>query len=338
VEKALEKQALVRKNEELSRVVSELQERHVLIGNSPNFLKTLDLANQVASSEATVLIQGESGTGKELLAEYIQKRSSRSDKSFVKINCAAIPETLLESELFGYEKGAFTGAHARKPGRFELAHTGTIFLDEVSEMIPALQAKLLRFLENGEFQRVGGTETLKSDVRILAATHAKLEEKLKDKSFREDLYYRLNVIQIAIPPLRERRLDIPLLATHFLKVYNEKNDKKIIEFKKEVMKLLENYIWPGNVRELENVVERAVVLCKGTEIGPEDLPPNILGNDASTQGRYVTFSIGTPLEEIEQRMIEEVLKYTGGDKEAAARLLGTSSRTIYRKIPPPSSL
>lgn len=330
VEKALEKQDLALKNQELYRQVQELKESNTLVGKSPNFVKAVELAQQVAPSEATILIQGESGTGKELFANLIQQKSQRRGKPFVRINCAAIPENLLESELFGYERGAFTGAQNRKAGRFELAHGGTLFLDEVSEMSPALQAKLLRFIENGEFQRVGGTETLKSDVRILAATNVRLEDKIKDKTFREDLYYRLNVIQIAIPPLRERRTDIALLANYFLKIYNGKNGKKIKGVREESLSLLENYQWKGNVRELENVMERAVVLCKGDEITSQELPSEMAS--ANARAGFVTFTIGTPLEEIEQKMIEEALKYSSGDKEAAAKLLGTSSRTIYRKI------
>jgi two-component system response regulator HydG len=330
VGKALEKQALARQNVQLSRMVQELRESHALIGRSPNFLKMTETAAQAAASEATILIQGESGTGKELVAEFVKNRSPRENRPFIKINCAAIPEALLESELFGYEKGAFTGAQARKLGRFELAHTGTLFLDEVSEMNPALQAKLLRFIENGEFQRVGGTETLKANVRIVAATNVHLEDKVKEKAFREDLYYRLNVIRISIPPLRERRSDIPLLANHFLKFYCDKNAKTIQGFNGETMKWLENYSWRGNVRELENVVERAVVLCRANEISAADLPPEI--SSGLARSGFVTFSIGTPLSEIERVMIEEALKYANGDKESAARLLGTSSRTIYRKI------
>ena len=334
VGKALEKQGLSRRNEELKQMVSELKAQRNLVGNSPNFLKTLEMADHVAPSEATILIVGESGTGKELLAEYIQTRSSRRDNPFVKISCAAIPETLLESELFGYEKGAFTGAQSRKLGRFELAQTGTLFLDEVSEMSLTIQAKLLRFIESGEFQRVGGTETLHSDVRILAATNCRLEDKVREKTFREDLYYRLNVIQMMIPPLRERRSDIALLAAHFVKIYSEKNgNKEIRGLSQRVLSLFENHPWRGNVRELENVIERAVVLCKSSEISEQDLPPEI--SSASQRAGYVTFSIGTPLEEIEQKMIEETLKFSAGDKEAAAKLLGTSSRTIYRKIQTP---
>lgn len=331
VEKALEKQQLIRRNEELSRLVEENETTSSLVGTSPNFIKALELAKQVALSEATVLIQGESGTGKELFADTIQKWSPRRGRPFVKLNCAAIPETLLESELFGYEKGAFTGAYVTKPGRFELAHTGTLFLDEVGEMSPALQAKLLRVLENGEFQHVGGTKGMSADVRILAATHADLAARVKEKGFREDLYYRLNVIQIILPPLRELRQDIPLLAHHFLRIYNRKNGRNIQGFKKEALEILERYFWPGNVRELENAVERAVVLCSDPEIAEQDLPPH-LSLAGSAKPGYLTFSIGTPLDEVEQTLIEETLKLTQGDKEAAAKLLGTSSRTLYRRL------
>lgn len=329
VEKALEKQGLSRCNEELNRLVQELKASQPLIGKSPNFLELLKLAGQAAASDATVLIQGESGTGKELLAQFIHDRSARCGKPFVKINCAAIPETLLESELFGYEKGAFTGAQARKPGRFETAHTGTLFLDEVSEMSPALQAKLLRFIESGEFHRVGGNEPLHANVRMLAATNADLAARVKEKKFREDLFYRLNVIRISLPPLRERRSDIALLAAHFLKHYGEKNGKKIRGFHPEALLILENYLWPGNVRELENVVERAVVMSRGPEISAADLPQELSG--AARSPGYVTIALGTSLEQIEKRMMEEALKYAQGDKEAAAKLLGTSARTVYRK-------
>lgn len=336
VEKALERQNLARKNEELTGLVQKYEAASVLIGRSPNFLKSVEMAGQVAVSEATVLIQGESGTGKELFADYIQKRSLRKDSPFIKLNCAAIPETLLESELFGYEKGAFTGAVSNKPGKFELGSTGTLFLDEVGDMSLAIQAKLLRVIENGEFQHIGGTRTLKADVRMIAATHADLNAKVKEKTFREDLYYRLNVVQIVIPPLRERRSDIPLLAAHFLRTYSQKNGKTIRGFKEEALSLLENYVWPGNVRELENVIERAVVLSKGAEISGEDLPPALLADSSSVRPGYITLALGTPLGELEQRLIDETLKYTKGDKESAAKLLGTSSRTIYRKLKNPS--
>lgn len=329
--KALEKQKLTRENLKLLRMLEEYQSEGALIGKNPIFLQAVELAAQVASSEATVLIQGESGTGKELFANLIQRKSNRSNGPFIKFNCAAIPETLLEAELFGYEKGAFTGAQNQKLGRFELAHRGTLFLDEVGDMSQALQAKFLRILESGEFERVGGTKTLKADVRIIAATNANLEAKVKEKSFREDLYYRLNVVRIFIPPLRERSSDIGILAAYFLKHYNQKNKKEIKGFKPETLALLESFAWPGNVRELEHVIERAVVLCKDKEISPHDLPPEIA--KSPQKSGYVTFTVGTPLSEIEEKMIQEALKFANGDKEQAAKLLGTSSRTIYRKIP-----
>lgn len=329
IEKSLEKQKLYRENRRLTQLLEKYDSSHSLIGNDPLFLQAVKTAMQVAQSEATVLILGESGTGKELFANLVQQKSRRAAGPFIKLNCAAIPETLLEAELFGHEKGAFTGAQGQKPGRFELADQGTLFLDEVGDMSPALQAKFLRVLESGEFERVGGTKTLKSDVRIIAATNANLEAKVKDKSFREDLYYRLNVIRIFIPPLRERRSDIGLLAVHFLQVYNTKNRKQIQGFQPKALSLLENHSWPGNVRELENTIERAVVLSGGREITPDDLPPEI--SSSARRSGFVSFAIGTPLTEIENKMIEEALKYTDGDKEAAAKLLGTSSRTIYRK-------
>lgn len=331
INKALEKQRLARENLKLSRLLKQYQSSDSLIGKSPNFMQAVELAVQVAASEATVLIQGESGTGKELFANLIQQRSERKERPFIKLNCAAIPETLLEAELFGHEKGAFTGAQSTRQGRFELADTGTLFLDEVGDMSPALQSKFLRVLESGEFERVGGSKTLKVGVRIIAATNANLEAKVKEKTFRGDLYYRLNVVKIVIPPLRERRSDIGLLAAHFLYMYNKKNKKDIQGLKSDTLVLLENFAWLGNVRELENALERAVVLCKGKEISPQDLPFEIA--QSSQKSGYVTFSIGTPLAEIEDKMIQEALKYAGGDKEQAAKLLGTSSRTIYRKLP-----
>ncbi len=331
--KACEKQKLSRQNAALMQMVESLRGQHEIIGKSPNFVEVLRLADQVALSEATVLIQGESGTGKELLADYIQQRSSRKGGPFIKLNCAAMPESLLESELFGYEKGAFTGAAAAKPGRFELADGGTLFLDEVGDMSLTLQAKFLRTLENGEYQRLGATRTLRADVRIVAATNANLDQLIREKKFREDLYYRLNVIQLQIPPLRERRSDIPLLAHHFLSAYNQKNHKQIQGFVSDAMARLENFAWPGNVRQLENVVERAVVISQESEIQVRDFPRELAG-DMPAAG-FLTFAIGTPLEEVEQKMIEATLQVTQGDKEAAARLLGTSSRTIYRRIHEP---
>ncbi|MBI3989043.1 MAG: sigma-54-dependent Fis family transcriptional regulator [candidate division NC10 bacterium] len=332
VRKALEKQALVVENRALQARLVELQQQGRIIGTSPAMQRVLELVEQVAGSSATILIQGESGTGKELIANAIHAFSPRHDRPFLKVNCAAIPETLLESELFGYEKGAFTGAFARKAGRFEMAHEGTMFLDEVGDLHPGTQAKLLRVLQEGEFERLGGTKTLKVDIRIIAATNTDLAQAVREKRFREDLYYRLNVITIPLPPLQERQEDIPLLTHHFLRISAAKNNKALEGFTPEVLDLLQTYPWPGNVRELENAIERAVVLSKGRLIEPKDLPETITGQGPSERERAITIPLGTPLEEVEQRLIEATLEQTKGDKTLAAKLLGIASRTIYRKL------
>ncbi|MBI2002747.1 MAG: sigma-54-dependent Fis family transcriptional regulator [candidate division NC10 bacterium] len=300
------------------------------IGGSPAMLRTLELVNQVAPSTASVLIQGESGTGKELIANALHHGSPRRARPFIKVNCAALPETLLESELFGYERGAFTGAVARREGRFELADGGTLFMDEIGDLSLATQAKLLRVLQEGEFDRLGGTRTLKVDVRLVVATHADLARLVQQKRFREDLFYRLNVITIQLPSLRERREDIPLLAQNFLGRFATKNGKTITGFTDEAMDLLQSHAWPGNVRELENVIERAVVLTRGSMISPADLPETLAGEDQAA--RHLVISIGTPLEEVEDRLIEETLRYARGDKTLAAKLLGIATRTIYRRM------
>ena len=329
VNKALEKQALVQENLALQRQVEELRKGDI-IGTSPAMQRVLELIQQVAGSPATVLIQGESGTGKELIANALHRGSPRRNRPLVKVNCAALPETLLESELFGYEKGAFTGTVASKPGRFELAHGGTLFLDEVGDLSLATQAKLLRVLQEGEFERLGGTKTLKVDVRIVAATNQDLAQAIKEKRFREDLYYRLNVITITLPPLRERREDIPLLAQHFLTLYAKRNNKAITGFSREALDRIVDYPWPGNVRELENAVERAVVLSRDAIIDLDDLPEAIVGG--AWEERAITIPLGTPLEEVERRLIEETLRHAKGDKTLAAKLLGIASRTIYRRL------
>ena len=330
IKKAAEKQALVLQNRALQARLDEIAGAGQIIGGSPAMLRTLDLVNQVAPSTATVLIQGESGSGKELIANAVHRGSPRRDRPFIKVNCAALPETLLESELFGYERGAFTGAVARKEGRFELADGGTLFMDEIGDLSPATQAKLLRVLQGGEFERLGGTRTLKADVRLVAATNADLATRVREKRFREDLFYRLNVITIQIPPLRERREDIPLLAQQFLRRFGAKNAKPIAGFTDEALDILQTYAWPGNVRELENVIERAVVLSRSSMISPADLPETVVGSDQAA--RHLVISIGTPLEEVEDRLIEETLRYTKGDKTLAAKLLGIATRTIYRRM------
>ena len=336
IRKAAEKQALVLQNRALQQRLDELQGTGQIIGGSPAMLRTLDLVKQVAASAATVLIQGESGTGKELIANASHHGSPRRGRPFIKVNCAALPETLLESELFGYERGAFTGAVARKEGRFELADGGTLFMDEIGDLSPATQSKLLRILQEGEFERLGGTRTLKADVRLVAATNADLATLVREKRFREDLFYRLNVITIRIPPLRERREDIPLLAQHFLRRFSAKNAKALTGFTDEAMDLLQTYAWPGNVRELENVIERAVVLTRASMISPADFPETVVGSDQAA--RHLVISIGTRLEEVEDRLIDETLRYTKGDKTLAAKLLGIATRTIYRRLKGESEL
>ncbi len=330
IQKAAEKQALVLQNRALQARLDELQGPGQIIGGSPAMLRTLELVNQVAASTATILIQGESGTGKELIANAIHHGSPRRQRPFIKLNCAALPETLLESELFGYERGAFTGAVARKEGRFELAHGGTLFMDEIGDLSLATQAKLLRVLQEGEFERLGGTRTLKVDIRLVAATNADLATRVREKQFREDLFYRLNVITIQLPALRERPEDVPLLAQHFLRRHATKNAKAITGFTEEAIEVLQGYDWPGNVRELENVIERAVVLTRETMISPADLPERLVGTERIA--RHLVVSIGTPLEEVEDRLIEETLRYTKGDKTLAAKLLGIATRTIYRRM------
>ena len=330
ITRALERRTLTRENQQLKDRLDSLQERHQLIGASASMNRIMNIVRQVAPSTATVLIQGESGTGKERIADALHEYSQRKGHPFLKVNCAALPETLLEAELFGYEKGAFTGANARRIGRFEAADQGTFLLDEVSEMSPSMQVKLLRVLQQGEFERLGSTKTIRVDVRLVAATNRNLEETVKAGGFREDLFYRLNVISITLPPLRERKEDIALLAYHFLQIYSTKNDKRRERISMAAMNLLTNYHWPGNVRELENVIERAVVLSTSTEIGVEDLPAHINTDGPSTKSLLIP--IGTPLDEIEQQVIRATLELVGGDKNVAAGLLGIASRTIYRKL------
>ena len=330
IRQALEHRALVLENRNLQRRLDELVGAGEIISESPAIRQVLALVKQVAPSSATVLIQGESGTGKELVARALHEGSPRRGRPFIRVNCAALPETLLESELFGYERGAFTGAGARKEGRFELADGGTLLLDEVGDLSAATQAKLLRVLQEGEFERLGGTKTVKVDVRIVAATNQDLTLLVKERRFREDLYYRLNVITIDIPPLRERAEDIPLLAQHFLRVHAAKNHREIHGFTEAALARLRAYPWPGNVRELEHAVERAVILARGSLIDLADLPPAV--SQAESMSRVVHIPIGMPLDEVEQRLIEETLRLAKGNKELAAKLLGIASRTIYRKL------
>jgi len=339
VRKAVEKQSLVLENRKLQERIKDFQKVEKIVGRSPAMKKVLEIVAQVAPSSATVLIQGESGTGKEVIAQAIHDLSPRANKPFIKVSCAALPETLLEAELFGYERGAFTGAIARKEGRFELANGGTLFLDEIGEVSPTVQVKLLRVLQVGEFERLGGTKTIRADVRIVAASNMNLLEAVERKAFREDLYSRLNVITLTLPPLREREGDIPLLAHHFLEIFTKKNNKDVKGFTQEALEVMLQYSWPRNVRQMENAIERAVVLTKGEMINPGDLPPEILkAVEPKTQKavlmdeKIISISLGTPLETIEKRVIEETLRYSRGDKNLASKILGISARTIYRKI------
>ena len=301
-----------------------------MIGDTPEMQKVIKTIRDIAPSTATVLIYGETGVGKELVARAIRSYSPRRNKPFVVLHCAALAEGVLESELFGHEKGSFTGALYTRRGRFELAHEGTLFLDEVSEMGPSVQVKLLRVTETGTFERVGGEETRQVDVRLVAATNKDLEGLVAVGKFREDLYYRLNVIKLAIPPLRERKADIPLLANYFLLKYTSRNNKEIRGFTPEAMHLLQEYHWPGNVRELENTVERAVVFCKKNMIEPDYLSPNLL--EKGKKPELIQIRLGMPMKDVEREVIQKTLELTHGNKTEAARILGLSARTIDNKL------
>jgi DNA-binding NtrC family response regulator len=329
VRKAAERHSLVAENRSLRRELRLLTSSEI-VGQSASLRRVLDVATQAAPSTATVLILGESGTGKELIARHIHGKSARASGPFVAVNCAAIPETILEAELFGHERGAFTGAVGKREGRFARARGGTLFLDEIGELSPSVQVKILRVLQEGEYEPVGGN-TVKADVRVVAATNRDLAAEVESGRFREDLYYRLNVICITAPPLRTRREDVPLLVDHFLGVYCKKNGRARLTVPAAVMRKLTEHSWPGNVRELENVIERAAVLCRGDALGLDDLPEAIAEASAPAPSS-LSFPIGTPLDEVEHRLIQETLKHTGGDKSLAAQLLGISTRTIYRKL------
>ncbi|MBP6938145.1 MAG: sigma-54-dependent Fis family transcriptional regulator [Deltaproteobacteria bacterium] len=331
VQKAIEKQILTMDNVKMKERIEAMEAAPLIETASPAMKKLVEIVHQVAPSKATVLIMGESGTGKEVIADMIHKLSPRAGRAMVKVNCAAIPETLIESELFGYEKGAFTGAAGRKEGRFEVADRSSIFLDEVGEVPQAVQVKLLRILQEETFERLGSNKTVKVDTRIIAATNKNLAALVKDGQFREDLYWRLNVITLQIPPLRERREDIPNLVQHFINRFSRKNEKEMKGLESKAMEVLLGYGWPGNVRELENVIERSVVLDRDGIIGTDDLPAQIQSASIPAM-ESVTIPLGTPLEEVERILMEETLKRTKGDKGLASKLLGISTRTLYRKM------
>ncbi len=330
VSKALETQEILAENQRLRQALEDRSSTGRLIGRSEALLKVINLINQIAPVKSTVLLSGESGVGKELVAEAIHLQSPRRDRPLVKLNCGVLTEGLIESELFGHEKGAFTGAIQQRKGRFELADTGTIFLDEISEIPPATQVKLLRVLQEGEFERVGGSQTLKVDVRVIAATNVDLEAAVAEGRFRKDLYYRLNVIHLAIPPLRDRQEDIPLLALHFLDKFCLENNRAIMGVSPEAMAALKSHYWPGNVRELQNVVERAVALCQGNMIEVSDLPDEV--RQHSPEDDQISIPVGASMEQIERLAITQTLNKTGGDKELTARLLGIGLATLYRRL------
>ena len=331
VQKAIEKQILTMDNVKMKERIEAMESTPLIETASPRMKKLVETVHQVAPSQATILIMGGSGTGKEVIADMIHKLSPRAERPMVKVNCAAIPETLIESELFGYEKGAFTGAAGRKEGRFEVADKSSIFLDEIGEVPPAVQVKLLRILQEETFERLGSNKTIKVDVRIIAATNKDLSAMVKQGRFREDLYWRLNVISLQLPALKDRREDIPNLVQHFINRFSHKNDKDVLGIESKAMEILLGYEWPGNVRELENIIERSVVLDRDGIIGADDLPSELQSASIPAM-ESVTIPLGTPMEEVERILMEETLKRTKGDKGLASKLLGISTRTLYRKM------
>jgi two-component system response regulator HydG len=334
VAKALEKQRLSCENRQLRRQLQQGRSLEALLGNSPAMEAVKSLVRQVAPTNVSVLIQGESGTGKEIVADALHRLSDRREKPFLKISCAAIPETLLESELFGHERGAFTGATAAKPGKFELADGGTLFLDEIAEMSPQLQAKLLRVLQDGQFQRLGGTRNILADIRLLAATHADIAARIAEHEFRHDLYYRINTVQVFLPALRERREDIPILARHFLAKFSAEMRRGVQFITPTAMDQLMQHTWPGNVRELEHVIQRAVAVAAKETIADFAFPPVVcrLGDSATAVqgGSQITIPIGTTLDEATDRLVEATVQKCKGNKLEAARVLGIPPRTMYR--------
>ena len=338
IKNALEKKNLQKENLLLKQVVRDRYRFGSIIGQSSKMLALYDLLEKIAPTKTNILVTGESGTGKELVAKAIHYNSSRKDKPFVTLNCGAIPESLIESELFGHMKGAFTDAIATKKGLFEMADEGTIFLDEISELPFLMQVKLLRILQDKEFKRVGGTDDIRVDVRIISATNKDLEEAVKEKRFREDLFYRLNVIQVKMPPLRDRKEDIPILAAHFLKKYSEELNKNILKISPEALNMLLNYEYPGNVRELQNIIERAVALGNGNELTPQHLSSYL---DEQIQSKRGAIELDIPpegidlekvIEEIERALLLKALNRTKGIKKKAAELLRINFRSMRYRL------
>ncbi|MFZ9886326.1 MAG: sigma-54-dependent transcriptional regulator [Myxococcota bacterium] len=336
VERCLERQALLVENRSLRQELLEARGPEGLVGSSHAMKELMSTLRQVAPSSATVLLLGESGTGKELCARALHQLSSRASGPFVAVNCAALPEGILEAELFGAERGAFTGALERRIGRFERADGGTLLLDEVGDIPLSMQVKLLRALQEGQIERLGATEPTSIDVRVVAATHVDLKARVKVGLFREDLYYRLDVVSVQLPPLRERGGDVVLLASHFLRRFAQKHQKAVVRLEQRALEALTHWHFPGNVRELENAIERAVVLAPAETLRLEDLPAAIREADptgeALGQGERISFHVGMTMAQIEQAAIEATLRYAEGDKKLAAKLLGLSLRTLYRRL------
>ncbi len=332
VKRALSSKKLQLENTQLLQEIEKLRKKQKfdgIIGKSSKMRKVMEIIEQVAQTKASVLITGESGVGKELVADAVHELSSRNKESYVKVHCAALSESLLESELFGHEKGAFTGAVSQKKGRFELADRGTIFLDEIGEINAQVQIKILRVLQEKQFERVGGEQTIQVDTRIITATNRDLQEEIHSGNFREDLYYRLNVVKIEVPPLRERKEDIPILSAAFLKEFNEENGKSIEGFSAKARAALYNYSWPGNIRELRNCIESSVVLTKNRVIGLDDLPPAVSMGSVDNQ---VALTLGRSMADAEKEFITATLNFCNGNKSRAAEILGIGRKTLHRKI------
>ena len=326
----LERQRLLDENTHLRQELTERYNFSNIVGTSAPMRSVYEQVSQVASTNTTVLLRGESGTGKELIAHAIHYNSPRAKKPFIRVSCGALPQDLIESELFGYEKGAFTGAHGPKKGRFELAHGGTLFLDEVGELNQATQVKLLRVLQEREFERLGGTETIRTDIRLIAATHKQLEKAIEGGEFREDLYYRLNVFAIFIPPLRERKPDVLLLADHFLEQFSREHHKRVKRISTPAIDMLVSYHWPGNVRELANAIERAVVVCDAQVLHAHHLPPTLQTAEAS--GTELNLSLREAVDAVEKDTLQDALKSARGNRAKAARLVRTTERVFNYKV------
>jgi putative PEP-CTERM system response regulator len=329
IKRALASRELEQRNIELQQEIESQKSTSSIIGKSAEMKRIFDVLRRVAPTKASVLITGESGVGKELIADALHNLSPRKDKPFIKVHCAALAESLLESELFGHEKGAFTGATGRKRGRFELAHEGTLFLDEIGEINQNVQIKILRVLQDKKFERVGGEETLEVDVRIIAATNRDLKAEIEKGTFREDLYYRLNVVNIYVPPLRERKDDIPILAGAFLREFSDENGKKVTGFDNKVRAAFFAYGWPGNVRELRNCVESAVVMAQGSVITLEDLPPGV---QEAQEEHTIRVPAGSSIADAEKILIRETLAAQSGNKSRTAEILGIGRKTLYQKL------